>query len=90
MDRLSAQRAPDRMRPGACFPVRISAVPGLRPVFPRTCLIMDWQGGGAVTVVYLDSVFVLNGVMDYFLLLAAAHLAGVPLRRGRFAMGALR
>ena len=42
-----------------------------------------------MTVVYLDSVFVLNGVMDYFLLLAAAHLAGVPLRRGRFAMGAL-
>ena len=47
---------------------------------------MDWQGGGIVTVVYLDSVFVLNGVMDYFLLLATAHLAGAPLRRWRFAL----
>ena len=43
-----------------------------------------------MTVVYLDSVFVLNGVMDYFLLLATACLAGVPLRRWRFALaGAL-
>lgn len=39
-----------------------------------------------MTVVYLDSVFVLNGLMDYFLLLATACLAGVPLRRGRFAL----
>ena len=39
-----------------------------------------------MTVVYLDSVFVLNGVMDYFLLLATAHLAGAPLRRWRFAL----
>ena len=50
---------------------------------------MDWQGGDAVTVVYLDSVFVLNGVMDYFLLLATACLAGVPLRRMRFALAAV-
>ena len=39
-----------------------------------------------MTVVYLDSVFVLNGLMDYFLLLATAYLAGVPLRRRRFAL----
>lgn len=42
-----------------------------------------------MAVVYLDSVFVLNGLMDYFLLLATAHLAGVPLRRRRFILAAL-
>lgn len=42
-----------------------------------------------MTVVYLDSVFVLNALMDYLLLLSAGRLAGVPLRRGRYALGAL-
>lgn len=42
-----------------------------------------------MTVVYLDSVFLLNGVMDYLLLTATAHLAGIRLRRGRYLLGAL-
>lgn len=42
-----------------------------------------------MTVVYLDSVFVLNALMDYLLLLATAHLAGIPLRRGRYLISAL-
>ena len=41
---------------------------------------------GRVTVVYLDSVFVLNGLMDYLLALCVARLAGVPLRRGRYVL----
>lgn len=37
-----------------------------------------------VTVVYLDSVFFLNALLDYLLVLSAARLAGIPLRRGRY------
>lgn len=40
----------------------------------------------AVTVVYLDSVFVCNALADYFLMLLTARLAGIPLRRGRYAL----
>ena len=47
------------------------------------------KGGKAVTVVYVDSVFLLNGLMDYFLLLATAHLAGIPIHRGRYVLAAL-
>ncbi len=42
-----------------------------------------------MTVIYIDSVFVLNALMDYLLLLCAARLAGLPLRRGRYILGAL-
>lgn len=42
-----------------------------------------------MTVIYIDSVFFLNGLMDYLLLLAAARLAGLPLRRGRCFLAAL-
>nr|WP_325213103.1 sigma-E processing peptidase SpoIIGA [uncultured Oscillibacter sp.] len=35
-----------------------------------------------MTVIYIDSVFALNALMDYLLLLCAARLAGLPLRRG--------
>ena len=42
-----------------------------------------------MTVVYVDSVFVLNALMDYLLLLATARLAGVPLRRRRYVLAAL-
>lgn len=42
-----------------------------------------------MTVVYVDSVFVLNTLMDYLLLAATAHLAGIPLRRGRYLLSAL-
>lgn len=38
--------------------------------------------------VYLDELFVLNLVIDYFLLLAAAKLCALPLRRGRFLLSA--
>ena len=39
-------------------------------------------------VVYIDTLFLLNFVVDYLLLLAAARLAGELLRRGRLALGA--
>ena len=34
-----------------------------------------------MTVVYWDRVVVLNGIVDYLLLLSAAWLSGLPLRR---------
>lgn len=42
-----------------------------------------------MTVVYIDSVFVLNAVMDYLLCLVTGRLAGIPLRRGRYLLSAL-
>ncbi len=42
-----------------------------------------------MTVIYIDSVFVLNALMDYLLLLCAGRLAGLPLRRKRYALSAL-
>ena len=42
----------------------------------------------ALRVVYLDSLFLLNGAIDYLLFLAAARLAGEPLRRLRFGLAA--
>lgn len=42
-----------------------------------------------MTVVYVDSVFVLNAAADYLLLLSTASLAGIPLRRVRYAVAAL-
>ena len=41
-----------------------------------------------MTVIYVDTLFLLNALVDYLLLLAAARLAGEPLRRVRFALGA--
>ncbi len=41
-----------------------------------------------MTVIYIDTLFLLNALVDYLLLLAAARLAGEPLRRWRFALGA--
>ena len=42
-----------------------------------------------MTVVYIDSVFVFNALMDYLLLLSAGRLAGIPLRRRRYLLAAL-
>ncbi len=42
-----------------------------------------------MTVVYLDSVFLLNALMDYILLLATARLSGIGLRRKRYLLAAL-
>jgi stage II sporulation protein GA (sporulation sigma-E factor processing peptidase) len=42
-----------------------------------------------MTVVYVDSVLVLNTLMDYVLLTATAYLAGVPPCRWRYALAAL-
>lgn len=50
---------------------------------------MTRREGCKVTTVYVDSVFVLNTLMDYLLLLCTARLAGIPLRRWRYALGAL-
>ena len=47
------------------------------------------RGRRRVTVVYLDLVFLLNGVVDYLLLLSAGRLAGECLHRGRLALGAV-
>ena len=41
-----------------------------------------------ITVVYIDSVFILNAVTDYLLLLITARLAGLIPRRGRYALAA--
>lgn len=45
--------------------------------------------GGEGMVIYLDVLFVLNAVIDYLLLLVSARVAGTPLHRGRFAIGAV-
>lgn len=42
-----------------------------------------------MTVIYVDTLFLLNGIVDYLLLLAAARMAGEPLRRLRFGVGAV-
>lgn len=42
-----------------------------------------------MTVIYIDTLFLLNAIIDYLLLLSAARLAGEPLRRLRFALGAV-
>ena len=42
----------------------------------------------AVTVIYVDTLFLLNALVDYLLLLCSARLAGEPLSRLRFALGA--
>lgn len=41
-----------------------------------------------MTVIYVDTLFLLNTLVDYLLLLSAARLAGEPLRRWRFGLGA--
>ena len=46
-------------------------------------------GGAGVTVIYVDTLFLLNALVDYLLLLGAARLAGERLRRLRFALGAI-
>ncbi len=40
-------------------------------------------------VIYIDTLFFLNATVDYLLLLSAAKVAGEPLARLRFAMGAV-
>lgn len=42
-----------------------------------------------MTVIYVDTLFLLNAMIDYLLLLAAARLAGEPLARLRFFAAAL-
>ena len=39
-------------------------------------------------VIYVDALFFLNGGMDYLLLLSAARLRALPLRRGRYLLAA--
>lgn len=41
-----------------------------------------------MTVLYVDTLFVLNALIDYLLLLVSARVAGRPLRRLRFLLGA--
>lgn len=52
---------------------------------------VDKQGeeGEVMTVIYVDTLFLLNALVDYLLLLCAARLAGEPLKRLRFALGAV-
>lgn len=42
-----------------------------------------------MTVIYLDTLFALNALMDYLLLLASARLAGEVLHRGRMVLGSV-
>ncbi len=42
-----------------------------------------------MTVIYVDTLFLLNATVDYLLLLASARLAGEPLARLRFLLGAV-
>ena len=42
-----------------------------------------------MTVIYVDTLFLLNALVDYLLLLCSARLAGEPLERLRFALGAV-
>ncbi len=42
-----------------------------------------------LTVIYVDTLFLLNAMVDYLLLLCSARLAGEPLSRLRFALGAV-
>lgn len=42
-----------------------------------------------MTVVYVDLLLMLNFIANYLLLLAAARMAGIRLRRGRYALAAL-
>lgn len=48
-----------------------------------------WEGGSAVTVVYIDVLFLLNLTVDYLLLLASARITGEMISRPRLALGAL-
>lgn len=41
-----------------------------------------------MTTIYLDTLFLLNAIIDYLLLLCSARLAGEPLERMRFGAGA--
>lgn len=56
----------------------------LRRFFRPAWAIIFLKGGMAVTVVYLDSVFLFNALLDYLLFLSTARLAGIPLRRRRY------
>ncbi len=46
------------------------------------------KGGGGVTVVYVDLLFLLNLIANYLLLLGAGRMAGAALVRWRIALGA--
>lgn len=50
---------------------------------------MACEKEGGATAVYLDGVFLLNGIADYLVLLLTARLAGIPLRRRRYFAAAL-
>lgn len=43
----------------------------------------------SVETIYLDSLFALNAIIDYFLLLCAARVTGAVLHRGRIALAAV-
>lgn len=67
----------------------------LRPFSPhdakynKQASIGDFIGGVPVTVtVYIDTLFVLNGFINYLLLLAAARIVDRPFRRFRLILGA--
>lgn len=60
-------------------------------IFPPCTPIMKGKsslGGERVTVLYVDTLFILNALIDYLLLLVSARVAGRPLRRLRFVLGA--
>ena len=40
-------------------------------------------------IIYIDEIFLVNALADYVLLLSAATLRSLPLKRGRFALAAV-
>ncbi len=64
--------------------------------FHRNCdLFFCVQGvyfpleGGEILTIYVDSLFLLNGILNHLLLLATARLTGAPIRLGRVVGGAI-
>lgn len=78
------------VRRGEIFLWRTAAV---RPFLWKRARIMVYTarrgGGSAVTVVYIDVLFLLNLAVDYLLLLASARITGEAISRPRLALGAL-
>lgn len=58
------------------------------PFFHRDQLY-NKAGGEGVTVIYVDTLFLLNAIIDYLLLLCSARVAGEVLCRWRFLLGAV-
>ena len=64
----------------------LMSVPAFATGFAAAVRYTVCSGVRGMTVVYLDRVFVLNGIVDYLLLLGTAWLCGLPLHRKRLVL----